>query len=205
MPRVFAIVPAAGRGMRIGEHGNRAMAGMWGSADNLGGLGGGIAIPPADAIHGIDRNGFSFLLAPLFHQSMKYAVAPRREIGIPSIFNHLGPLTNPAGARRQLLGVSDRHFQETIAEALVGLGSERARVVAAEAGLAKGQEVARDFGSLHAHGRLAPAAQNRGVAEQVAAVGLQRVGAQPFLQPQGVAETLGDFLIRRVHAPATGA
>ncbi len=75
------------------------------------------------------------MFAPRHHAAMAHVVPVRKELGVRTIFNFLGPLTNPAGATRQLLGVSDRHYQETIAEALVGLGSERAMVVAAEDGL----------------------------------------------------------------------
>ena len=75
------------------------------------------------------------MFAPRHHAAMAHVVPVRKELGVRTIFNFLGPLTNPAGAQRQLLGVSDRHYQETIAEALVGLGSERALVVAAEDGV----------------------------------------------------------------------
>jgi anthranilate phosphoribosyltransferase len=75
------------------------------------------------------------MFAPRHHAAMAHVVPVRKALGVRTIFNFLGPLTNPAGARRQLLGVSDRHYQETIAEALVGLGSERAMVVAAEDGV----------------------------------------------------------------------
>ncbi len=83
----------------------------------------------------IDEVGFGFMFAPRHHLAMAHVVPVRKELGVRTIFNFLGPLTNPAGATRQLLGVADRHYQETIAEALVGLGSERAMVVAAEDGL----------------------------------------------------------------------
>ena len=75
------------------------------------------------------------MFAPRHHKAMAHVVPVRKQLGVRTIFNFLGPLTNPAGAQRQLLGVSDRHYQETIAEALVGLGSERAMVVAAEDGV----------------------------------------------------------------------
>ena len=83
----------------------------------------------------IDEIGFGFMFAPRHHRSMAHVVGVRKDLAVRTIFNFLGPLTNPAGASRQLLGVSDRRYQETIAEALVGLGSERALVVAAEDGL----------------------------------------------------------------------
>ena len=83
----------------------------------------------------IDEVGFGFMFAPRHHAAMAHVVPVRKALGVRTIFNFLGPLTNPAGAERQLLGVSDRHYQETIAEALVGLGSVRAMVVAAEDGV----------------------------------------------------------------------
>ena len=83
----------------------------------------------------IDEVGFGFMFAPLHHAAMKHVVPVRKELAVRTIFNFLGPLTNPAGARRQLLGVSDRRYQETIAEALVSLECERALVVCAEDGL----------------------------------------------------------------------
>ena len=79
--------------------------------------------------------GFGFMFAPRHHAAMKHVVPVRKELAVRTIFNFLGPLTNPAGATRQLLGVSDRRYQETIAEALLALGCERALVVSAEDGL----------------------------------------------------------------------
>ena len=83
----------------------------------------------------IEEVGFGFMFAPRHHSAMAHVVPVRKELAVRTIFNFLGPLTNPAGASRQLLGVSDRHYQETIAEALAGLGTERALVVSAEDGL----------------------------------------------------------------------
>lgn len=119
----------AAAGVRVAKHGNRAMTGQCGSADVLEGLGLAIDISPADALHGVDENGFGFLMAPHFHQSMKHAVAPRREIGIPSIFNHLGPLTNPAATERSLIGVNQAQNTKRFTEVLIGLGSEHSIVV----------------------------------------------------------------------------
>jgi anthranilate phosphoribosyltransferase len=131
----LAALVAAGAGVHVAKHGNRAMTGMCGSADVLEGLGVELDISPADAIHGIDRNGFSFLLAPLFHQSMKYAVAPRKEIGIPSIFNHLGPLTNPVAAECYLLGVNRDENTLRFTEVLMGLGCDHSLLVHGEDGM----------------------------------------------------------------------
>ena len=90
---------------------------------------------PSRSARCIDEVGFGFMFAPRHHAAMAHVVPVRKELAVRTIFNFLGPLTNPAGAERQLLGVSDRHYQETIAEALVGLGSERAMVVSAEDGV----------------------------------------------------------------------
>ena len=90
-----------------------------------------IDLGPAEVASCIDEIGFGFMFAPRHHAAMKHVVPVRKELAVRTIFNFLGPLTNPAGARRQLLGVSDRRYQETIAEALVGLGCERALVVCA--------------------------------------------------------------------------
>lgn len=122
------LIVAAG-GVGVAKHGNRAMTGQCGAADVLEGLGLAIDISPADAMRGIDENGFAFLFAPHFHQSMKYAVAPRKEIGIPSIFNHLGPLTNPARTELNLLGVNQRRNTHRFTEVLMGLGCHHSMVV----------------------------------------------------------------------------
>jgi anthranilate phosphoribosyltransferase len=98
-------------------------------------LGVNVEIDPARVGHCIDDVGFGFMFAPKHHAAMAHVMPARKALGVRTIFNFLGPLTNPAGANRQLLGVADRRYQETIAEALVGLGSERALVVAAEDGL----------------------------------------------------------------------
>jgi anthranilate phosphoribosyltransferase len=122
------LIVAAG-GVGVAKHGNRAMTGQCGAADVLEGLGLAIDISPADAMRGIDENGFAFLFAPHFHQSMKYAVAPRKEIGISSIFNHLGPLTNPARTELNLLGVNQRRNTHRFTEVLIGLGCPHSMVV----------------------------------------------------------------------------
>jgi anthranilate phosphoribosyltransferase len=130
-----AALVAAGAGCAVAKHGNRSNTSNCGSADLLEALGVDIALDPAQVGRCIDEVGFGFMFAPRHHAAMAHVVPVRKALGVRTIFNFLGPLTNPAGARRQLLGVSDRHFQETIAEALVGLGSERAMVVAAEDGV----------------------------------------------------------------------
>lgn len=129
-----AIVAAAG-GVRVAKHGNRAASSKSGSADVLEALGVNIQLNSEQAARCLEKIGISFLFAQVFHQSMKYAAGPRREIGIRTVFNLLGPLTNPAGADRQLLGVFDRSKTELIAQVLRELKLKRAMVVASHDGL----------------------------------------------------------------------
>jgi anthranilate phosphoribosyltransferase len=130
-----AALVAAGAGCAVAKHGNRSNTSRCGSADLLEALGVNIDLDPAQVGQCIDEVGFGFMFAPRHHAAMAQIVPVREALGVRTIFNFLGPLTNPAGAERQLLGVADRHYQETIAEALVGLGSVRAMVVAAEDGV----------------------------------------------------------------------
>jgi anthranilate phosphoribosyltransferase len=129
-----ALVTAAA-GCAVAKHGNRSNTSRCGSADLLEALGVNIELDPDEVGRCIDEVGFGFMFAPRHHRAMANVVPVRKGLGVRTIFNFLGPLTNPAGAERQLLGVADRHYQETIAEALVGLGSVRAMVVSAEDGL----------------------------------------------------------------------
>jgi anthranilate phosphoribosyltransferase len=130
-----AAIVAAGAGCAIAKHGNRSNTSKSGSADLLEALGVNIEIDADQVGRCIDEVGFGFMFAPKHHAAMAHVIPARKALGVRTIFNFLGPLTNPAGANRQLLGVADRHYQETIAEALVGLGSVRALVVSAEDGL----------------------------------------------------------------------
>jgi anthranilate phosphoribosyltransferase len=130
-----AALVAAGAGCAVAKHGNRSNTSRCGSADLLEALGVGIELDPDQVGRCIDEIGFGFMFAPRHHAAMAHVIPARKALGVRTIFNFLGPLTNPAGANRQLLGVADRHFQETIAEALLGLGTVRALVVAAEDGL----------------------------------------------------------------------
>jgi anthranilate phosphoribosyltransferase len=130
-----AALVAAGAGCAVAKHGNRSSTSRSGSADLLEALGVRIDLDPPAVARCIDEVGFGFMFAPRHHAAMKHVVPVRKELGVRTIFNFLGPLTNPAGASRQLLGVSDSRYQETIAEALVGLGCERAFVVRAEEGV----------------------------------------------------------------------
>jgi anthranilate phosphoribosyltransferase len=129
-----ALVAAAG-GIRVAKHGNRAMSSKSGSADVLEALGVNIQLNGAQAAKCLAEVGICFMFAQQFHQSMKHAAVPRREIGIRTIFNLLGPLTNPAGADRQLLGVFDRSKTELIAQVMLELGVKRGLVVASLDGL----------------------------------------------------------------------
>ncbi len=130
-----AAIVAAGAGCPVAKHGNRSNTSRSGSADLLEALGVPIELEPDDVSRSISEIGFGFMFAPRHHAAMKHVVPVRKELAVRTIFNFLGPLTNPAGATRQLLGVSDRRYQETIAEALLALGCERALVVSAEDGL----------------------------------------------------------------------
>jgi len=130
-----AALVAAGGGCAVAKHGNRSSTSRCGSADLLEALGVNIELEPAQVGRCIDEIGFGFMFAPRHHAAMAHVVPVRKQLGVRTIFNFLGPLTNPAGAERQLLGVSDRHYQETIAEALLGLGSVKALVVSAEDGV----------------------------------------------------------------------
>lgn len=126
---------AAGAGVRIAKHGNRAMSSRCGSADVLQSLGVDIEMPPEDVAECIDSVGIGFLFAQRFHPSMKYAASVRSEIGVRTIFNMLGPLTNPAGACRQIMGVYDGELTEVIAEVLRNLGTVHAFVCHGECGI----------------------------------------------------------------------
>ena len=120
---------AAGVGAKVAKHGNRAMSGACGSADVLEALGVKIDLSPEGVARCLNEVGFGFMFAQRYHPSMRFAAGPRREIGIRTVFNILGPLTNPAGATRHLLGVAAPSVGENMARVLGRLGSERALVV----------------------------------------------------------------------------
>ncbi len=130
-----AALVAAGAGVPMAKHGNRAVSSHCGSADVLSALGVNIEIPPERVGACLDEVGFAFLFAPALHASMKYAVGPRRETGLRSIFNVMGPLTNPAGAQSQVIGVYDPALTEMMANVLNNLGVFRALVVHGSDGL----------------------------------------------------------------------
>jgi len=126
---------AAGAGARIAKHGNRAMTSESGSADVLEVLGAKIDLAPEGVAACIERAGFGFMFAQIFHPAMKHVAPVRREIGVRTVFNVLGPLTNPAGASAQVLGVADAALAGKLAGALVRLGVDHALVVHGEDGL----------------------------------------------------------------------
>ncbi|MFH0964685.1 MAG: anthranilate phosphoribosyltransferase [Planctomycetota bacterium] len=130
-----AALVATAAGARVAKHGNRGVSSASGSADVIKALGVKIDLAPARMAECLQNVGIAFLFAPLLHEAMKYAIGPRRELGVRTIFNVLGPLTNPAGARRQILGVYSDSLVELVARALLDLGSERALVVRGEDGL----------------------------------------------------------------------
>jgi anthranilate phosphoribosyltransferase len=125
----------AGAGVKVAKHGNRAMSSACGSADVLEALGAKIDLNPDQVGRCIREAGIGFMFAQVFHPSMKYAAGPRREIGIRTVFNILGPLTNPAGARYQLLGVARPEIAPMIAAVLARLGTHHALVVHGSDGL----------------------------------------------------------------------
>ena len=130
-----AALIAAGAGLTIAKHGNRAMSGTVGGADVLEALGVKIDLAPERVAECIDTVGLGFLFAPTFHPAMKHAAGPRRELGVRTIFNLIGPLANPAGARHQVVGVFAAHWTEPLAQALGRLGSVHALVVHGDDGL----------------------------------------------------------------------
>jgi anthranilate phosphoribosyltransferase len=126
---------AAGAGCRVAKHGNRSATSQCGSADVLEALGARIDLEPDAVARCIEVVGFGFMFAPRHHSAMRYVVPVRKALGVRTIFNFLGPLTNPAGARRQVIGVSDPSMIETMAGALGELGTDRALVVSSADGL----------------------------------------------------------------------
>ncbi len=130
-----AAIVVAACGVPVAKHGNRSVSSQTGSADLLEALGVKVDLPPDKVERCLFETDFGFLFAPLFHPAMKFAIGPRREIGIRTIFNLLGPLTNPANARRQLTGVFAGRLTELLAKVLGNLGTVDAMVVHGEDGL----------------------------------------------------------------------
>jgi anthranilate phosphoribosyltransferase len=125
----------AGTGRKVAKHGNRAASSQCGSADVLGALGVNLDLTPEQVGQAIDEVGIGFLFAPKFNPAMKHAIGPRKELGQRTIFNVLGPLTNPAGAEVQIVGVFDPALTETMAQVLGELGSRAAFVVYGAGGM----------------------------------------------------------------------
>lgn len=131
----LAAIVAAACGARVAKHGNRAASSLCGSADVLEQLGVKIDLPPEGVARCIEEAGIGFLFAPIFHPSFRFAAVPRKELGVRSVFNILGPLCNPAGARYQALGVADGQLARKMADVLLRLGVERAIVFHAADGM----------------------------------------------------------------------
>jgi anthranilate phosphoribosyltransferase len=126
---------AAAAGARVAKHGNRAASSKCGSADVLAALGAEVELPPEAVAACIRECGIGFLFAPRHHAAMRHVAPVRKELGVRTLFNLLGPLANPAGARRQLLGVPSPHLVDVLARTLVELGADRAFVVHGHGGL----------------------------------------------------------------------
>ncbi|HAC44845.1 MAG TPA: anthranilate phosphoribosyltransferase, partial [Chloroflexi bacterium] len=131
----LAAIVAAACGARVAKHGNRAASSLCGSADVLEQLGVKIDLAPDGVARCIEQAGIGFLFAPIFHPSFRFAGVPRRELGVRSVFNILGPLCNPAGAKYQALGVADASLAAKMADVLARLGVERAIVFHAGDGM----------------------------------------------------------------------
>src|SRR6476619_7534422 len=130
-----AAIIAAGAGCAVAKHGNRSATGLSGSADLLEALGVKIDLKPDAVAQCIRDVGFGFMFAPAHHMATRYVVPVRKELAVRTIFNFLGPLTNPAGATRQVIGVSDVRFLDVMAHALARLGVRKAMVVSSADGL----------------------------------------------------------------------
>ena len=131
----LSAIVAAACGARVAKHGNRAASSLCGSADVLEQLGVKIDLPPEGVARCIDEAGIGFLFAPIFHPSFRFAAVPRKDLGLRTVFNVLGPLCNPAGAKFQALGVADAKVAGKMAEVLIRLGVERAIVFHAADGM----------------------------------------------------------------------
>ncbi len=131
----IAAFVASGAGARVAKHGNRAYTSSCGSADLLEALGVAIELRPDEVADCVDKVGIGFMFAPIFHPAMKHAAGPRKEIGVRTVFNVLGPLTNPAGASRQLLGVATASLAPVMGDVLELLGCQRAMVVHGQEGM----------------------------------------------------------------------
>lgn len=125
---------AAAQGASVAKHGNRAVSSASGSSDILSALGARVDLPPEQSANILDSTGFCFLLAPIYHPAIRHVMPVRTQLGIRTIFNLLGPLTNPAGAKRQVVGVYNRRWLNPFADVLLELGTEHAWIVHGGAG-----------------------------------------------------------------------
>lgn len=130
-----AALIAAGAGCAVAKHGNRSATGKSGAADVLEALGARIDLPPTAVARCVEQIGFGFMFAPHHHAAMRYVIPVRRELAVRTVMNFLGPLTSPAGVARQLTGVADRRYHETIAGAFARLGARHALIVSSDDGL----------------------------------------------------------------------
>jgi anthranilate phosphoribosyltransferase len=149
-----AAIVAAAAGVKVAKHGNRAVSSKSGSADVLEKLGFDINLNPEDARKSIDENGMAFLFAQRYHSAMKNVAGPRRELGTRTVFNLLGPLTNPAFVKGQVLGVYDKNLTHVAAEVLMNLGCERALVVCGEDGLDEISTTSKTYASELKNGEI---------------------------------------------------
>lgn len=189
-----AALIAAGAGCAVAKHGNRSATGLSGSADVLEALGARLDVGPEGVARAIDETGFGFMFAPAHHQAMRFVVPVRKELAVRTIFNVLGPLTNPAGARRQVVGVADPGLLDLMAGALAVLGVDRALVVSSVDGLdelstagsthvveVQGGDISRTVVEPEAVGlrRADPAELSGGTPEENAATARRILGGEP--------------------------
>ena len=151
-----AAIVAAATGVRIAKHGNRSFSSRCGSADVLEALGVRIELSPEQMGAVLEETGIVFMFAPLLHPAMRHVGPVRRELAMPTIMNVLGPLANPAGAQRQVVGVADPRLMELIARALSELGHDHALVVHGEPGLDEISPLGITTGVEVQHGELRP-------------------------------------------------
>ena len=144
----------AGAGVGVAKHGNRSVSSRCGSADLLEALGIDLELEPTRIAAGIDTIGFGFLFAPLFHPAMKHVMQPRIEIGVRTLFNIIGPLSNPLRVKRQLLGVYSQEILMPVCRALKSLGSERALIVHSQDGMDEISISAITYGVLLLNGKI---------------------------------------------------
>ena len=193
-------IVAAAAGASVAKHGNRSATSRCGSADVLEALGVRIDLGPEQVAQSVHEVGFGFMFAPAYHPAMKYVGPARREIGIPTVFNILGPLTNPALAHYQVLGVADGSLLRTMGEALQQLGCKRALIIHGEDGI--------DECSLSAPTRICEVQQGEVVREYTITpeeVGFTRVTDRQFFRgatPEYNAKMLKDLLSGHNHGPA---